>query len=127
MKTIFGALICTLVIAGCVSQTPQSAGSYPDDYKKLTADKMHEDFRDPYTLQDVWISAPFEGRMTNNSGWIVCERASGKSRLGVYAGRQEIAYLLNKGLVLEEGDHPECPTARYAEWPEMEMTGTKFH
>lgn len=123
MKTIFAALLCVFALTGCTSPALQSAGSYPNDYKKLAADKMREDFFDPYTLKDVWISAPVEGHLQFNLGWIVCVRANGKDKAGTYAGRKEIAYLLNKGLVLEEGEQVGCADARYTEWVEMEMTG----
>lgn len=86
---------------------------------------MKADFFDPFTLQDVWIAEPYQGRLLLTFGWVVCVRANGKNRMGAYSGRQEYGYLVREGAVAATGDQVNCPTAHYTEWAEMEMLGSR--
>lgn len=137
-RAVSAAIFAALTLAGCVTPpvSDEQAGPYPANYKMLVADQVKADFFDPFTLQDVWISAPIKSIIPAGGpfepppyGWAVCLRANGKNRMGAYAGRQVTSYFIRDGkLVAETGNSIfglDCHAAEYTEWPEMENLGAK--
>jgi hypothetical protein len=95
MKPNFFILL-TLLISGCATtQTIESTGPRPTNYKQAVKDHVKESFFDPYSIRDAEISQPlmasavFDGvTPIPHSGWIVCFKANAKNRMGGYTGRQ---------------------------------------
>jgi len=114
-------------LAGCAGMgsvaDPNAVGPFPADYRAIVERQIRAEFFDPASLQDVWIAAPFQGRLFFADGWMVCFRANGKNRMGAYTGQQNYGYLIRYGAVIQEGDQANCPNVNYTEWTEMEGAG----
>jgi hypothetical protein len=129
MRRLIAGTLAAISLAGCVPPSPEAYGPPPANYREIVAEQIRANFFDPASLQDVWISAPFQGPKVPAAvlapGWIVCLRANGKNRLGAYAGRQQYGYVIHDGAVVQEGvgGLTGCDTAKYDEWTEMEMSG----
>lgn len=128
MKKALSCLVLAFTLVRCAGitvSTPDEAGPYPADYRRIVSAAIKSDFYDPMTLQTVSVTTPFPARWQFQPGWAVCLRANGKNLNGAYAGEHEFGYLIRNGSIILEGDYINCQTAQYTEWPEMEMMGGK--
>ena len=96
---------------GCASLLPPTAatlanadyGTYPSNYEEIAKDWIKKTFFDPYTVQDLVISAPakhwewykFEGPCY---GYVISVSCNAKNRMGGYTGRQVFYLLIRNGI-----------------------------
>ena len=120
--TVAGVLAVTLLLGACATKMDHAAiGPYPSDYKGLMKSHVERTYFDPYSLRNVSISNPTEGRLFFRQGWIVCVEANGKNRMGGYTGIQRVMYLINNDRVVNQfARGPGCddPRVIYQRWPE---------
>ena len=103
---------------------PAKSGPYPQNYRQLAKDYVRTTFFDPYSMRDVQISTPHNGRMFAQQGWVVCIAANAKNRMGGYTGLKKTALLMRDGAVIDADEGAAaCDSFDFAPWPEMENIG----
>jgi hypothetical protein len=123
LKQAFVGMAAVLVQACQTVPEAELFGPYPDNYKEIVKEYALESFYDPYSLKDVSVAEPYEGRYLFDRGWIVCMRVNAKNRMGGYVGVEPVMIMINRGTVNEaQTDFEGCynPELDYEPWPEME-------
>jgi hypothetical protein len=104
-------LFSVLGLAACGSTDPQVVGPYPADYRELVREAARQAYFDPYSMRDVRIATPREGRVYFDRGWVVCLQANARNRMGAYTGLQYTAFLIRDGRVVNATELPQCSGA----------------
>jgi hypothetical protein len=109
-RIYLGMLVVFAALTGCTVTPDQAAiGPYPTNYEQLVKEQVRQSFFDPYSIRDSRLSAPQQGHMFMQQGWIVCLEANAKNRMGGYTGLKRTAYLINgERIVNSWTDAPFC-------------------
>lgn len=131
------SVLAICLLAGACTAPPASfdkelAGPAPTNYKATIAAYIKRTYFDPYSLRDVKISTPSQGRVTitqgvlripvsDQQGWFVCVELNAKNRMGGYVGLTDKGFLLRNETIID--DDVECPAdtlTTLQPWPELE-------
>lgn len=108
---------CAMILASC-AQVPQRTsgdaapdyGPYPSsDYENIVKAWMKTNLRDPYSVQDLSISAPvrdrFWGGLLVTGGYVyahrTCVRFNAKNAFGAYIGLRDHVFWIKNDQVIQ--------------------------
>jgi hypothetical protein len=93
-------------LSACVG-AGDDPGPFPDDYQEIIKSYLHDNLKDPYSVQDLSISSPnnastwtglaYSGELT---AWRSCVIYNAKNSFGGYIGIQQHTFWIRNGEVV---------------------------
>jgi hypothetical protein len=122
MRFAYMPLMLSLAACQAASNNQLDPGPAPTDYRSQINTLIKTSFKDPYSIKDSEISAPFlkEEPFRSNKVWYVCFRSRAKNSFGAYVGLKDtVIYFkdlkIANSIELDAGDIG-CPGAKFTPW-----------
>lgn len=135
MRGSVAAGVLMLAVGGCASSgggpqlspAARLAADAPPNYKALVAARLRETLKDPYSVREAGISAPFLGveGLIWGERTLVCIRMNGKNSFGAYTGLKYGVAAFKDGRVtgIAESSVMACDSSKvYEPFPELGST-----
>jgi hypothetical protein len=110
MKRVVAAVIASAIAACATTQPTNSPGPYPENYEALVNDWLRTSLYDPYSVRDLSITEPRQGRAWRGllvggpfNAWATCVTYNAKNRMGGYVGLSTtVVWIVNGAIVGSE-------------------------